>query len=207
MRIYIYTVKHDGGFSPNPFHGTCTLACCKPQIRKCANVGDWVLGISPKDRDQRLVFAMKISEVLGFAEYFRDRRFIAKRPNAAKDRPRREQCGDNIYRPVGDGEFKQLPSFHSDRENNLEDEENKQHDLGGKNVLVAERFTYFGTNAVLVPSALEFMLPGRFYRSRFDDAQRDAIVAFVRRLPAGIRGRPTDWKHDDGSWKATRRCG
>ena len=24
----------DSGFAPNPFHGACTLACCKPKIRK-----------------------------------------------------------------------------------------------------------------------------------------------------------------------------
>ena len=31
MTLYSYIVKHDNGFAPNPFHGFCTLACCKPE--------------------------------------------------------------------------------------------------------------------------------------------------------------------------------
>ena len=29
-KLYSYIVATDSGFSPNPFHGFCTLACCKP---------------------------------------------------------------------------------------------------------------------------------------------------------------------------------
>lgn len=29
MRIFVYVVKFDSGFAPNPFHGWCTLACCQ----------------------------------------------------------------------------------------------------------------------------------------------------------------------------------
>lgn len=34
MIVYEYVMTSDSGFAPNPFHGTCTLACCKPKIRK-----------------------------------------------------------------------------------------------------------------------------------------------------------------------------
>jgi hypothetical protein len=34
----------DTGFAPNPFHDFLTLATCKPDIRKKAQIGDWVLG-------------------------------------------------------------------------------------------------------------------------------------------------------------------
>jgi len=33
-RLYLYTMTYDSGFAPNPFHGICTLACCKPGIRR-----------------------------------------------------------------------------------------------------------------------------------------------------------------------------
>jgi hypothetical protein len=33
-RIFMYVVRHDGGFSPNPFHGWCTLACCPSSVRR-----------------------------------------------------------------------------------------------------------------------------------------------------------------------------
>ena len=36
MTLFSYVIEHDLGFAPNPFHGVCTLACCKPQIRKIA---------------------------------------------------------------------------------------------------------------------------------------------------------------------------
>ena len=45
MRLFSYVVAHDTGFSPNPFFGYCTLACCKPVIRRSAQAGDWVVGL------------------------------------------------------------------------------------------------------------------------------------------------------------------
>ena len=43
-RLYSYVVVSDHGFAPNPFHGYCTLANCKPRIRGSAQPGDWILG-------------------------------------------------------------------------------------------------------------------------------------------------------------------
>ena len=34
MVIYEYVMTDDTGFAPNPFYGICTLACCKPVIRR-----------------------------------------------------------------------------------------------------------------------------------------------------------------------------
>lgn len=44
--VFIYVVDRDFGFAPNPFHGYCTLATCKPGIRKSAAMGDWVVGMA-----------------------------------------------------------------------------------------------------------------------------------------------------------------
>lgn len=33
VNLFSYIVACDSGFSPNPFWGICTLACCKPRIR------------------------------------------------------------------------------------------------------------------------------------------------------------------------------
>lgn len=41
MRVYSYVMIADNGFAPNPYYGICTLACCKPRIRK--GVGDYVI--------------------------------------------------------------------------------------------------------------------------------------------------------------------
>jgi Nucleotide modification associated domain 2 len=53
VKVYSYVIEHDLEFAPNPFHGTCTLACCKPDIRKKAVEGDYILGtgaVKPKLR-------------------------------------------------------------------------------------------------------------------------------------------------------------
>ena len=52
-RIHSYVVRYDSGFAPNPFYGYCTLATCKPSIRKGADIGDWVVGSGSNDRNIR----------------------------------------------------------------------------------------------------------------------------------------------------------
>ncbi len=79
--IRTYVVTHDYGFAPNPFGGVLTLACCKPQIRRTARIGDWIVGTLPRGIDwQRLCFAAKVSEAMTFDEYFHGDRFGEKRP-------------------------------------------------------------------------------------------------------------------------------
>ena len=46
MKIYIYTVPVDDGAAPNPYGGVCTLAICKPNLRKIAKVDDWIIGLN-----------------------------------------------------------------------------------------------------------------------------------------------------------------
>ena len=70
--FFMYVVKVDSGFSPNPLGGVCTLACCKPTIRKNANVGDWVIGTSPSPDAGRLIYAMRVTRGLTFDMYFDD---------------------------------------------------------------------------------------------------------------------------------------
>jgi hypothetical protein len=140
VRIYSYIVTGDSGFSPNPFHGMCTLACCKPRIRKSAQVGDVIVGLTR--RGERVIYAMKVARVVGFADYWQDGQYARKRP--AMDSPRAvDRRGDNIYEPTGTGDFRQLRSRHSNRDGS-ENPKAKCRDLGGLKVLVAVRFAYFG---------------------------------------------------------------
>ena len=37
-RVHSYVVRYDSGFAPNPFYEYCTLATCKPNIRKGADL-------------------------------------------------------------------------------------------------------------------------------------------------------------------------
>jgi len=47
-KLYSYIMTSDSGFAPNPFHDICTLATCKPETRRLAKKGDWILGFSGK---------------------------------------------------------------------------------------------------------------------------------------------------------------
>lgn len=198
MKLYSYIVKHDTGFSPNPFWGCCTLADCKPAIRRTAEVGDWIVGLSPKGRGNRVVFAMEVDEILDYASYYRDRRFANKKP----DYTRSEvvwKAGDNIYKPLPDGDFQQLRSMHSNG-----DEENlktKAHDLGGENVLVAQKFHYFGTSGPELPPHLEELKVGRAHKNRFFRSTIDNFLEFISSYPQGVNAPPTEWPSSDMSWK------
>jgi len=45
QKLFSYIIPIDDGPAPNPFGDICTLAICKPAIRRKAQVGDWVIGI------------------------------------------------------------------------------------------------------------------------------------------------------------------
>ena len=183
MKAYSYVVVHDGGFAPNPFGGYCTLATCKPLIRKNGKVGDWIFGMGSARNagNGKLIYAMKVDEVLPLEEYGADQRFDNKHPKAIGSLD--EQCGDNIYYHEN-GEWRQRSGFHGP--------ETMEHDLKGVNALVAKQFYYFGRNAVEVPDEhSSIVCKGRGHRCRFDES---TVAAFVRWLEEnyepGIHGLP-----------------
>src|SRR4051812_44625037 len=96
-RVYMYVVDRDFGFAPNPFHGYCTLATCKPGIRARARVGDWIIGIGGGrlGATGRCIFAMQISAKITFNEYWLNPIYLAKKP--VRNGSRKMMVGDNIY--------------------------------------------------------------------------------------------------------------
>lgn len=202
VRIFMYVVMKDGGFSPNPFYLWCTLACCKPVIRRTAQRGDWVVGITPGSRPKRVVYAMKVSRVLTFAEYWKEARFSLKRPREMEGAPIIERVGDNCYAPTGPDSYRQLRwSVHWDKDNQRENAHTKARDTRG-NVLVARRFSYFGVHARRFPTGLASLrFPGRGHRVKFTPREVAALLRFLERLPRGLLGRPTLWKEGDLSWQ------
>lgn len=97
MRLYVYVVVHDSGFAPNPFHGYCTLATCKPRIRRGAEVEDWVMGLGSVRNAQagKLIYAMRVDEAMSFNDYWNDPRFQKKKTERSGSQ--KSECGDNIY--------------------------------------------------------------------------------------------------------------
>jgi len=196
MRLYLYVIEHDMGFAPNPFFGACTLAACKPQIRKTAVVGDVIAGFGSKPSGLcgRVTYWMRVEEILPFDAYWADPRFRPKRPQMGGSLM---QCyGDNIYhRDDASGTWVQEESFHSDPPN-AKNGGNLVRDTGRtEKVLISREFAYWGGAGPAAPSRFGHMIPnGRPYRCRFGDKDRDAFVDWLRgRSERGFRSEPADW--------------
>jgi hypothetical protein len=153
-RLHSYVVRYDSGFAPNPFYGFCTLATCKPDIRKTAAIGDWVVGTGSADKKLKrggfVVYAMRVTETLSFTEYWDDPRFLRKRPDLSRSRMR--QCGDNIYSKNAAGAWQQQNSFHS-QDNGSPNQRHINRDTGTTDrVLVSNAFVYFGGEGPKIPA-------------------------------------------------------
>jgi len=189
MRLFTYKMTHDTGFAPNPFHGVLTLATCKPGIRRTKKPQDWVAGFSSKSlrsnsipygvdiADDALLWVGRVSEVLPINQYFEENRFVEKIPDVNSGDP--IKCvGDNIYKPLSSGDFEQLESEHGE---NL-----KNHDLGGKNVLVFNEFYYMGRAGRPLPSEIQIHNPRVHDRGApagnktGDDHQIKKLIAWVK---------------------------
>lgn len=198
-RVYSYKLSRDYGFAPNPFHGICTLATCKPQIRKGAQVGDIVIGCGSKELKMlgKIIFAMRISEKMTFQQYWDDPRFAVKKANFLSSNA--AAYGDNIYH-IGDDGWIQEDSHHS-YDGGVVNPDNLKRDVGSDNVLVGMDFIYWGSNAPVMPANLrdldgDDLFPnGRNLRSIFSEKFRAEVVAWFDSLPdRGNLGRPTSWR-------------
>lgn len=201
-RLHSYVVASDTGFAPNPFWGRCTLANCKPTIRRKAAIGDWIVGLGRKALGHRLVYAMEVAEILDFASFWHDPRFANKIP----DFTRRQvvfRAGDNIYEPLVGGDFRQLQSMHSNGDH--EDPENKAHDLGGRRVIVATNFHYFGGDGPALPPRLHSLIVARGHKNKFPSETVSDFLGFLRSFPRGVVAPPTTWPADDESWREAMR--
>ena len=151
MRAFFYVVSRDFGFAPNPFHGICTLATCKPRVRRRADVGDWVIGMGGAELHAtgRCVFAMQLTRTMTFDEYWNDPDFFDKRP--VMNGSRKMMIGDNIYhRDLVTRGWHQEFSHHSEPDGKIK-EKNLRTDTSADRVLASEHFYYFGRNAPSVP--------------------------------------------------------
>jgi putative DNA base modification enzyme with NMAD domain len=179
--IYLYVVDRDFGFAPNPFHGYCTLATCKPAIRSTATVGDWVFGMGGArlDATGRCVFAMEITEKLSFDQYWSDPRFAVKRP--VRNGSRTMLVGDNIYHRASRTASWQQEDSHHSAEDGTANVYNLERDTSSNNVLISKRFLYFGRNAPEVPANILKTIGYKNIRShrRIDRAIAQPLMDWV----------------------------
>lgn len=152
--LFVYVVDRDFGFAPNPFHGSCSLATCKPEVRKAAVPGDWVIGMggSRLKATGRCVFAMRVDRKLSFNEYWNAPEFRDKKP--VRNGSMKMLVGDNIYcRDPASGQWHQADSHHSNADGSA-NQHNLKKDTRVDAVLISSHFYYFGTSAPIVPERL-----------------------------------------------------
>ena len=204
MKLYSYVVPRDFGFAPNPFYGICTLATCKPKIRATAHVGDWVLGTGSKQYglDGHVVYAMQISAILTYDQYWSDPRFIRKRPNLHGSL--KQAYGDNIYhRDPETANWIQQDSHHS-HENGSPNYANVVHDTQSDAVLIANEFYYWGAFGLRIPNEFrnfdghDICLSARGHKCKFPAALVESFIAWIRSHgDHGYIGEPAEFLRRD----------
>ena len=192
--MFSYVVRYDFGFAPNPFHGFCTLATCKPQIRRTASIGDWVVGTGSAENKLtgHLVYAMQVSEAKSYDDYWDDLRFVSKRPNLRGSLI--QAFGDNIYHK-GTAGWVQANSRHS----NVDGSPNHDHikkDTSAPRVLIGTEFFYWGGTGPKIPKKFRDwhghdICQKRAIKFKFPNTMVEAFVAWIKsRVGSGYLGDP-----------------
>ena len=126
--------------APNPRGDFLSLATCKPVIRRCAREGDWVVANRGSPRNDEVVWAGRISEILPVANY-------------SSKYPSRD---DALYRHVDGGGSERIPGkhvwYHRDKEQQMKDRRD--------NVLIFDwkSVWYFGEQSQTLPDDLTHLI-------------------------------------------------
>lgn len=189
--LFSYRIPRDYGSAPNPFWGLCTLAICKPVIRKFANIGDWVVGtgssISPiGDISHKVVYAMRVTQKMTMKDYdeFTRSKLPCKIPLATSLNPCR-RAGDSIY---------DYSTPNPSLREGVHNEGNRNTDLSGISVLLSNHFFYFGDRPVDLPkNLLQIVKEGQGHRSKANNPYVNDFVDWIHHLgylPATLIGEP-----------------
>lgn len=202
-RLFTYTIPIDDGAAPNPFRGMCTLAICKPGIRRVAKCDDWVAGLGAKnapsgDLSGRLVFAMHVEHVLTLKQY--DQFALTQWPHRIPNihsADMSERLGDCIYDYSSD-----LPIQRA----GVHGRSNVFTDIGGENVLISKDFYYFGSNAIPLPLNLrQICHQTRGHRSNSNAPYFVRFVSWLRSMKLS-KGQLYGWPDYIVEWNAPA-CG
>ena len=189
MKYFAYVVKRDFGFAPNPFHGVCTLATCKPMIRKQAKIDDWVFGLGSNELKcrGRLIYAMQVSEKMTYDKYWEDERFSSKKPVVHGSAVRMH--GDNIYHKDKHGSWHQEDSQHSNEEGKVH-RKNLEQDTQSNNVLVSRHFYYFGREHIPLPPNFKNCVKKLRQNFKYIPAKYALeLISMLEKYPPGYCGR------------------
>lgn len=195
LKLFSYVVEHDFGYSPNPYFGFCTLCRCKCRKKggrrnvvelaaEAKRRGEvvWIVGTGGANRSKsaghgKVVYAMRVDDVLSRRAYYAAPRFRKKKP--VPNGKYRERRGDNI---------KPHNAFEADKQF----------------ALVSRHFYYFGCRARDLPARfgrVEKSGPGF---KCFEDTFVDDFARWIERRKRGCAGDPCgkDWLER----KEAKRC-
>jgi hypothetical protein len=208
--IRVYVQPWDFGMAPNVDGGVCTLATCKPAIRRNTKLGrEWVLAVGAvktvmhvaggkktfENWKDRLVYAMIPDERLTYDEYFNDPRFAAKIPHS------RQEPGDNIYHLDRTGKHYEavdcVNDIHRSDSQLRFDPDFSAADMQAPVAMVAHDFWYWGENAPhladtgLKPKTIETLMHAKRGHLVVRDPEiiRD-VVDWLRAQEPGVHGQP-----------------
>lgn len=195
-------MDHDFGLAPNPFGNYCTLAVCKPNIRKSKNlnVGDWIIGTGSKALEnltkcpylKYLIYAMEVTEIISIDSYWNDFRFQYKKPNVKGSLV--TMYGDNFYHMEG-ALWIQENSAHGNFDGSINSKHLKT-DVSGRNVLISDNFYYFGNKAVKIPDELLEVCYAGVGQKLVSDTVKDKFIFWlISSHKKGVNGDPISWKH------------
>lgn len=201
MVVYSYLIEHDLGLAPNPFGRYCTLAVCKPEIRRSKKlaIGDWVIGTGSKALEHttgrkltdKLIYAMKVTEKTTLEQYWDDSRFQYKKP--VMNGTLVTMYGDNFYHRDENGDWVQEDSAHCKLDGTCH-QEHLEKDTGGNNVLISEHFYYFGNQAPKIPHGLSGICHTTQGQKKITDQLAiDAVNWIEQKFKLGINGDPLNW--------------
>lgn len=200
MTTWTYRLDHDLGFAPNPFFGWCSLACCKPDIRKHAKLNDLIVGVAGSGErglgryHPQLIYWMRVDAEMTFDQYWNDPRFTRKRPQIPG--PKVRMVGDRTYRHEdGCADWSFDTSMHYIASAPQKNGGHVVSDTKVDRVLLSQNYTYWGKSGPAIPSHLLPLFPPRRGHKRNHDlallAELHAILALGK--PLGLAGDPADW--------------
>jgi hypothetical protein len=188
--LYSYCILQDNGSAPNPFWGVCTLAICKPKIRKTIQIGDWIVGTgsSKYSLENQMVYAMEVTLKMSFKEYddYCRKQLTAKIPVKGLTKDIRKKVGDCLY-DYSTGKIVM-------RDWGPHQLENMQRDLSGEFVLLSDNFYYFGSKPIPLPAhLLKIVKQGQGHKSKSNAPYAEKFVEWItsfKKLKNKVNSKP-----------------
>ena len=158
-RTYLYKLTSDRGGAPcaiEPSPGEpplLTLAICKPAIRRTAQPGDRILGITSHSLAHTdgyplgaIIYAAIVAEGVEARDYFAPTSLFTHRPD----------CIYEFHQELGRAVHRGLSALHLDERHQVRDLGRYPFYKNGR-VLLCEDFRYFGAGAVPIPPKLPLL--------------------------------------------------